>query len=133
MHAELRRGGDDERTDVERGIRLGRDPVLFDFDQRLDGGEEVFLRNLRDAQTLGGAVETAGVFDRAEEQDFALFIAVGLHALKNLLCVVEDDRCRRELKIGEGNNARIVPALPLVIVHEEHVIGKILAERNTVS
>ena len=54
--------------------------------------------------------------------------AVGLHALKDLLGIVEHHAGRVQNKGGVGDDARIVPALAAGIFHQEHMIGENLTE-----
>ena len=69
-----------------------------------------------------------GVALRAEQLDFVLRGAVGLHALKALLGVVKHHGGGVQGQGAVGHDAGVVPALALVIVHDEHMVGEDFAE-----
>ena len=64
----------------------------------------------------------------AEQLDGAVWRAVRLHALKGLHCVVENHRCGIKLKRLIGHDAGVMPALFLIVVNDQHVIGIMNAE-----
>ena len=96
--------------------------------QRLNGLNVVLHRDLGDAQTVGGVLETLCVAVRAEQLDGIIGRAVCLHALKDLLSVVEHDSSRVQFKGAVGDNAGIVPAFALGVIHHEHMVGELLAK-----
>ena len=125
-------GGDDEGTDVQRGAGGAGHPVGLQAHQLLDGGQGVLLRQLGDAHPVAGGVDPLHVFHGAEELDGAVGGAVGLQALKDLLGVVEHHGGGVQREGGVGYDPGVVPALTLVIVEQEHVVGKNLAEAQGV-
>ena len=128
VDAQLGHGGDGEGTDVQRGaLRVG-DPVLLHFHNGLHGLNEVLHGDLGDAQAVLGVVHAAGVAVRAEQLDLTLSGAIGLHTLEALLSIVEHHGGGIQGDGGIGDDPGIMPALALVIVHDEHVIGENFAE-----
>ena len=128
MNAQPHIGGDAERTDIQRcTVRMGH-PIPVDVHQRLDGLDEVLRRDVGHAQTVGGIVEPVGVAVRAEQLHAAIGGAVGLHALKNFLRVVEHRGGRVHGQRAVGDDAGIMPALACGVVHEEHMVGENFAE-----
>ena len=65
---------------------------------------------------------------RAEQQNLSLVTTVGFQSFKNLLAIVEAFGKRIQFDRAIGNNAGIMPALPLVIIHDKHVVGKNFAK-----
>ena len=86
------------------------------------------IRDSRDTQALGAAVEAAQIVHRAEQLDISLRIAVSLHSLENGLAIMQHHGSGIQRKIAVGNNAGVMPALALRIVHDEHMVGKDLAK-----
>ena len=81
----------DEGADVQGGtIGVGH-PVAFHIHQSLNGLNIILHGDLRDAQTGGRILEALCVALRAEQLHGVVRGAVSLHALKDLLCVVEHD------------------------------------------
>ncbi len=121
-------GREGERTDVQgRAVRV-RDPVLLHLDQSLDGLDEIFHGDVRDAQTVRRVVHTARVAVRAEQLDLVVSRSVGLHALEDLLGIVEHDTGRVQLERRIRNDARVVPADTEVVLHDEHVVREDVTE-----
>ena len=60
--------------------------------------------------------------NKAEKLDYAVSGPVGLEALKYLLCVVQDVRAGHQLNGTVGDDTRVVPALALVVIHQEHMV-----------
>ena len=130
MDAQSGGSGDDKGTDIQRGARLIGDPVLLQTDQLLDGGQGVLLVQGRDAHTLTGGVDALDVLGGTEELDGAVGGAVGLQAFKDLLGVVEYHGGRLQSDGAVGNDAPVVPALAVGVVHQKHVVGKGSAEHQ---
>ena len=117
-----------EGTDIQGStVGMGH-PVTVHIHQRLNGLNVVLHRDLGDAQTVGGVLETLCVAVRAEQLDGIIGRAVCLHALKDLLSVVEHDSSRVQFKGAVGDNAGIVPAFALGVIHHEHMVGELLAK-----
>lgn len=108
-------------------------PVTVHVHQRFNGLNVVLHRDLGDAQTVGGVLETLCVAVRAEQLDGIIGRAVCLHALKDLLSVVEHDSSRVQFKGAVGDNAGIVPAFALGVIHHEHMVGELLAKPRLLS
>ena len=121
-------GGDNKGADIQGGLRLGGHPVGVHADQRFDGLHKQILGHGGDAQTLAGVVHAAGVVIGAEKLHTAIGGAVGLHALKNLLRVVEHHGGGVQLQRSIGNDTGVVPAFAGLVIKQEHMVGKIFAE-----
>ena len=117
-----------ERTDIERGVLFCRDPVLIYLYELLDSLNDEISVKLGYAKTLAGNVHSRHVLFRAEELDLAVCASVSLHALEALLSVMKHHRSGIELEGSVRNYSCVMPALTLVIVHNEHVIGVVVAE-----
>ena len=128
MHTQSGIQTDHEGTDVQRGVLLVGDPVLLQLDQFHDAGQSQLIGDAGHAQTGGGVVQTLDVAVGAEQLDGAVGGAVGLHALENLLTVMQNLGSGVDLQGAVGDDAGIVPTLTLVIVHDEHMVGHVLAE-----
>ena len=63
-----------------------------------------------------------------EELQAAILAAIALHALKNLLRIVEHGTGRIHLKRTIRHNTGIKPAATHLIIHDEHLVGKDLAK-----
>ena len=117
-----------EGTDIQGStVGMGH-PVTVHVHQSFNGLNVVLHRDLGDAQTVGGVLETLCVAVRAEQLDGIIGRAVCLHALKDLLSVVEHDSSRVQFKGAVGDNAGIVPAFALGVIHHEHMVGELLAK-----
>ena len=103
-------------------------PVAVHIHQSLDGLNVVLHGDLRDAQTVGGVLHTLCVALGAEQLDGVIRRAVSLHALEDLLCVVEHHGGGIQLEGCVGDDACIVPALTLGVIHNEHMVRKLLAK-----
>ena len=97
-------------------------------DQLLQGLDAEVHVQLGDAHTLVGDVEALEVLVGPEQQDAAVLGAVGLHALEGLLGVVEDGGGGAQGDGAVGNDAGVMPADALVVVHQQHVVGEDGAE-----
>ena len=62
------------------------------------------------------------------EEELALGRLVGLHALEDHLRVVQHAGGRVNGDRCIGDDTSVMPALPLVVVHDEHMVGEILTE-----
>ena len=87
---------------------------------------------LGDAQVAGGAVQAAGVVGGAEQAYLAVMASERLEAVEDRLAVMQDAGGGIQDERRVGDDARVVPALPFLIVHQEHVVGEDLAERQRV-
>ena len=128
VHAQTYIIGKDEGTDVQ-GSTIGTGhPVALHAHQSLNSLHKILFRDLGDAQTVGRILKTLGVAVRAEQLHGVVGGAVGFHALKDLLCVVEHHGSGVQFKGAVGDDAGIVPALALGVVHNEHMVGELLAK-----
>ena len=130
VHAQSGVQADHKGTDVEGGVLLRGNPVLLHLHQLHDAGHSQLLGNLGQAQTLGGLVHPVDVVLDAEQLDGAVGGAVGFQTLEDLLGVVEHLGSGVDLQGAVGNDAGIVPALALVIIHQEHMVGHIFSEHQ---
>ena len=128
LHGETHLVGDHVGADVQGGAGLGGDPVGVLLHDGLDGVHKQVLIQMGEAHALTGAVDAGGVHVGTEEVDLPVGGQIGLHALKHHLGVVEDGAGGIQAEGGIGDDASVVPALALVIVHEEHVVGEVLAK-----
>ena len=128
MDAQTHIRSEDEGTDIQGGAVGVGDPVLLHFHQSLHGLDKILLGNGRNAQTVGRVLQTLGVAIGPEELDGVVHRAIGLHALEDLLGVVQDHAGGIHLEGLIGDDAGIVPALALGVVHQEHMIREVLAK-----
>jgi hypothetical protein len=125
-------GGKNEGSDVQTGVfHIGNPPLvkLYKLLQRIDAEINV---NTGDAETVSGIVHASEIVVGSEKLNRAVGGAVSLQAFKNLLGIVENHAGGVKLKGAVGYDTGIDPALPVNIVHNEHVIGKICAEGQIV-
>jgi hypothetical protein len=106
----------------------GRHPGAVDAHELFDRVDEHGLGQRRHRQALGRIVEAPCVGVGAEQVHAAVVALVGLEALENLLRVMQDGRGRIEREILAGFDARVVPALGLIVADDRHVIGEDPAE-----
>ena len=128
MDAQADVRGDHEGTDVQGSAVGVGDPVLVDFHQSLDGLDKVLNGDLGNAQTVGRILHSLRVAVGAEELNGVVSGAVGLHAFEDLLGIVEHHACGVQLKGSVGNDAGVVPAFAIGVVHQEHVVAEELTE-----
>ena len=128
MHPDRGIDRDDKRPDIQRGTLAGRNPVLIERHQLLDRFDRKRLIDRRNAQPVVREVQARHIFVRAEQHHLAFRGAVGLHALKDLLAVMQAHRGRIQRNIAVGHDPWVVPALALVVIHQKHVVGKNIAE-----
>ena len=127
-YAEERISRENERTDIKGSAFDMRNPVLIDLNELVKSLESVLLVDLRDNETLSGDVHSLEVLLGAEELNVAGRGSVSLHALKDLLTIVENHRGRHKLDRTIRHNACVMPALTSVVVHNEHMVGKDMTE-----
>ena len=111
---------------------VARHPVLIHLDEGLDGLQKILLRDVGNAELLGRIVEAADIVQRAEEIDLPVSRAVGLHALENLLRIVQRHDGGLQGDGAVGDDAGVMPALAVGIIHEEHMVREKAAERDPV-
>eukprot|EP01022_Parablepharisma_sp_SALTPOND_P029773 TRINITY_DN7455_c1_g2_i1.p1 TRINITY_DN7455_c1_g2~~TRINITY_DN7455_c1_g2_i1.p1 ORF type:complete len:841 (-),score=220.45 TRINITY_DN7455_c1_g2_i1:648-3170(-) len=121
-------GGDDRGPDVEAGALQGGHPLVLGLDQLEQMLQRLLGRQLGDAQAAVGAVHALDVGHGPEHVDAAVHAAVGLEPLKDLLAVVQHQRGRVQAQGAVGGDARVMPTLALVIIHQVHVVAEYLAE-----
>ena len=127
-NAQMRLGSDDKRTDVQAGALSVRNPVLIEGNNGLNSLNEILYRQARQAHAMVGVDHTLCILVRAEQLNGAVRGAVSLQTLKGLHCVMENHRCRIKLKRLIWYDAGVVPALFLIVVNDQHVIGIINAK-----
>ena len=129
MHAQGDLGGDHERTQVQRGLAArGRDPILVDLGDLAQGLDELIHRQLRHSHALGRVGHAIGVGLRTERGNGAIRLAVGLDALEDGLAVVENIGSRVHAKRRVRAHLSVVPAVLLVPVNGDHVVGEVLTK-----
>ena len=131
LYAQYRLSGDGKGTNVQTGVRLRGYPVLLHFYQSADRFYKVLHRDFRNAQTVMGRGQARTVFVRAEQLYLALGGSVCLQTLKALLCIVEHQCGGIQYQRLIGDNAGVMPALALVIIHDEHMVRKDMAEAQS--
>ena len=127
-HAEERLGRDHERPQIERAAIDRRHPAgigQHQFAQRLD---EHRFGQFGHRHPGGRAVESRGIRVGAEHRQPAIGGAIGLHALENLLRVMQHGAGRIERQRPARFEPCVVPAAPLVPVDRDHVVREDLAE-----
>ena len=126
--AEVRLGSDDERTDVQAGALCVRNPVLIEGNDRLDSLYEILDRQARQAHAVVGVDHALCVLVRAEQLDGAVRGAVCLQTLEGFHSVMQDHSCGIQLERLIGYDAGVVPAVFLIVVNNQHMIGIMHAE-----
>ena len=132
MNSKLNVGRDNKGTNVERRSLFVRHPILLGLDNGAERIDHILLFKLRDAETLVGAVHSLNVLVGTEKLNRAVGRAVRLESLKHLLRIVEDHARGVKRKVLIRHDARVMPALSLVVVHDKHVVGEVLAESEVV-
>ena len=140
MHAvqrQIRIGGEQERADIQARTGIGGNPVLIELDNGADALERLIGVDAGQADTVAGLVQAGHVVPRTEQlhaeyAHLAVGTAVGLQTLKDLGAVVEDARGGGEGNGAVGDDAGIMPALGVRVVHNEHVVGEVVAEAQLV-
>ena len=128
MHAQADIVCKHERADVQACAVAVGNPVTVNVNQGLNSLNKILNRDLGDAKTVSRILETLCIAIGAEQLHTAVSSAVGLHALKNFLCVMEHHGSGVQRQGGIRHNAGIMPAFTGGIVHQEHMVGKNLAE-----
>ena len=119
---------EDERSDVESSSGSCGNPVDVFLDDGLDTGKKQVSGKLGDAHSLVGAGHALDVHVGAEDLDLAVGGSVSLHAFEHHLCIVEHTGCGLDLDRLMRNDASVMPALALVPIHAEHMVGEIPCE-----
>ena len=83
---------------------------------------KIIHRDGGDAHTLGGVGETLAVAVGAEQLDLVIGAAISLQTFKDFLTIVEHGAGGIQREGTVGDDAGIVPALALGIVHQEHIV-----------
>ena len=105
-----------------------RDPGFLDFNQLFKAFQGGFFVQGRHAHAFCAAAHAGKVVPGAEELQAAVGAAVALGSFEDGLAVMQDHRSGIHREIAVGNDARVVPADALFIVHQEHMVGKDPAE-----
>ena len=132
VHAEDGVGRNDKGAQIERSAVFAGHPVGVHGDNGLESLEVDVFGDVRDAHAGGGVVHTRDVLRRPEQLDRAFGRAIGFQAFEYLLRIVQHVRAGHELDGSIGHDTGIMPALALVVIHEEHVVGENLAEAELV-
>ena len=77
---------------------------------------------------MGGVVQAAGVVGQAEQADLAVAATERLQAVEDRLAVVQDAAGGVQGEWPVRLDAWVMPALPGLVVHQEHVVGEDLSE-----
>ena len=128
MHTQAYIGGKHEGTDVQAGAVGMRNPVLIHLDQSLHGLLKILSGDGRNAHTIAAIHKAMGVAVGAEQLNVAVRGAIGLHALEQLLCIMEDHGSGIQFKAAVGDDSGVKPTLAFGVVHNEHMIGELFAE-----
>ena len=128
MYAEERIYCKNKRTNVQGSTFCVRNPVLFHRDEFFQTLQSQFLRQFRNDQTLVGTVQTLEVFVRTEQLYAAVGTAICLQTFEHGLTIVQAHCRRAKGNITVGHDHRIVPALPFIIGHYQHVVGEDMTE-----
>ena len=121
-------GGEHKWAKVERFLRTLGHPILILTYQRLDTSNEELVRNLRHRQPSGGALEASRVHMRAEGDDRAIRMAVGLQALKDGLAVVDEVGGGVKGQRAVGHQFCVMPTVSLGPLCPHHVVGEVTSE-----
>ena len=132
MQAQLCVRAEQERANIERCAGLGGDKALVHLHQRLHRLQRLLRGHHRQAHADTGVLQALHIVPRTEQLHAAVRAAVCLQTLKDLGAVVEHTSGRRQGNILEGDDAGIVPALFITVVHDEHVVGIVDAEAQLV-
>ncbi|MPM60965.1 hypothetical protein SDC9_107819 [bioreactor metagenome] len=117
MDAQARVGGNDKGTNIERGGGRAGHPVGFHPYQSFDGLQRQILRQSRNTKARAGVVEASYIVHGAEKLYPAVRRAVGLHALENLLSIMEHHGGGIQDKGSVGYDPGVMPALAGMVVH----------------
>ena len=127
-YAKVRVDRDNEGTDIQRGTVFLRDPFGVELDQLFQRLHHEIDVDRRDAKALVRYVHTLEVLARTEEQRSAVGGVVRLHALEDLLPVMQAHCRGRNGYVAVRNDPRVVPTLSGGVVHNEHMVGEVIAE-----
>ena len=121
-----------KRAQIKRGAKRVGNPLFFQFYKCGQDLQRLILVKQRQAHSFGRAVETTDIFHRAEELNTAIGAAIGLQSLKDLGTIVQNGRGGVQLDLSTGNDAGILPALAVLIFHDEHMVRKNLAKAKRI-
>ena len=114
--ADLRRGAEHHRPDVERAAgAVGRDVIDIVTHDGLDRLDELFDREFRHQQMAGRTVEPPAVLLGAEDTDLSVAAAERLAAFEDRLPVVENVRGDRHGDVVVGAEPSFIPAAVFVM------------------
>ena len=128
MHAQHHIGRNDGRAQIKRGAGLARHPFMFKPDQRIKALANDIHRQFRHAHDLARAIEAFRMAIGAEKTNLIIIAAKRLKPIENRLTVMQNRGRGVEAERPIGHDPRRMPALPFLIIHQEHVIGQHLAE-----
>ena len=121
-----------EGTQIKRGALLVRSPILLALDKVKKHLHSKILGDLGQTKPFRRVVHPADVLNGTEKLDFTIRATVRLETFKDLGAIVERGTGGMDRKVLKRNDASVVPALVGGVVHDEHMIGKILAETESV-
>ena len=121
-----------EGADIERRAGCRRDPRGIHLYQLPDRLQAVALIDARQAQPVAGAVQPCDVFPGSEQLHRSVRAAVRLQSLEDLRAVMQNACRRRNADRPEGYDARVVPPLPVCIIHQKHMVREYGAEAEPV-
>ena len=123
LDAEEDLAGDHERPQIEAAF-AARDPGAVDAHELLDASTNTSSGSGAIAMRSAEFRKRRGIGVGAEQVDAAIVALVGLEALENLLRVMQHGRGRIEREIRARFDARVVPALRLVVADDGHMVGE---------
>ena len=85
---------------------------------------------LWNAQVMRRPVQPPRVVRQPEQPHATILPAESLHPVEDRLPIVQHAACRIQGKGPIRHNTRIVPSLPFIVLHHEHVVGEHTTERQ---
>ena len=119
---------ENKRSDIKRCAGCFGNPVRIFFDNRLDRCNKQVVGQIGNAHSFVRPLHSFNVHVGTEQLNNAVGSAVRFHALKHHLRIVKHAGSGLYRERLVRNHSAVVPALSLVIVHNEHMVGEILCK-----